>query len=479
VAYRLSQFCQTIRGTIYLNLNLKQNNFHAQDDWDAIVLNFTGIEHSVIVTETQRKDRNNENGQAHSSTTTHTEYSVDRDSHTLFKYVLPIHRFLHNNKRLPNGQYEYPFEFQLPEDLPASFDFSDTNTGRRRYRHNGRNACHNRNNNSIFQSSNETESHCELEYLVTAVLLRRGGGGGDGFFRSMISSSSRNVVTSSDPQHLEIQQAPRVAVNPSDVLLPERNIPVKFCCCFPMGHVRLQMHVNQTIIGPGSTLAITLDGRNASRFNVEMIHVKLIESIIWRANGRTQERSQELCSGESEELIHNEAWFARPQDHPEYASLSQQQGANNGSNHTICISLQVPSQARMSYQGTVVEVTHSVIVSAQTPGCCFITSPKITREVEVCNLSSPPPAASVPAEAEVVVQPSAPLEEFDNNHYQTSYSSSANVQMVQAEVLPADWNPQTAPLVHISAEQVLLPTNTLDDAETSETYAEAKIYTIT
>lgn len=506
-----------------MNVNLKQPQQDLPaEEWEALVLQLQGVEQSVIVTEHTRQNSNNESNDDDSNSTT-TEYSVDRDSHTVIHLVIPIHRFGGSKGGPPlmtNGQYEYPFEVQLPQDLPASMDFeSDMISSKRRNhnQHHRRRRPRTRNNNhnvggffSNHTSLFETKSHCELEYQLTAELLKRRGAGttstSTSWFSSLSSSSRHHtVVTTSEPQLLEVEQAPRSIEdsvyynNPSassEVLLPERTLPVRFCCCFPMGHVKMQVHVTQTILARGSTVTITIDGRNASKFGVELIHAKLQEKVLWRANGRTEERSQVLCSGEtSDELQDNDAWFARPEEHAaEYASLTTQPettsysgnnnynyndtsrtatSGHNTSNNSIQITLQVPHRARMTYFGTILEVSHSIIVTAQTPGCCFVTSPKITHEVEICNLMTPT-SASAPMSTTMVMQPSAPMEEFDTQPYRPSSTQSPaptaphadnnhTVQMVHAEVLPDDWNPQTAPVVHVTAEQILPAISTFAD----------------
>ena len=353
---------------------------------------------------------------------------VERSTTSLVHLDVPLTTF--ESGVVEPGQYEYPFEWELPMDLPGTM------------------------------RCQKGDSHCEVSYQLTSYLYSGRSNSLWGGSTSPDASCSVNLCVTAKPNHVE---------NKSIIMEPEE-FPIRHCCA-NKGHIMLGWDTDSAVASPASSVRVVIIGSNASMVEVKHLRVRWMETVSWNARGQSESMERILDESiipivtrpewQALQRLPHRRLFSSHHD-ATYASLypSVFTGGNQHGEQSpqiqpqrLASSLNIPPDARDTYQGRLINVRHSLIVKAVTPGHCCITSPESCALVEVqrqptaCSSTA---TASVTATEEVthvddtwmrsstgtaIVEPSAPIEDD---------------VFVQANVLPADWSAQTADVITLT-----------------------------
>lgn len=330
---------------------------------------------------------------SHHSTTGHRDFStthreIDHATSSLVNMDVALTTF--PSSKITPGQYEFPFEWELPSNLPGSMYCS------------------------------KGDSHCEIRYHMTAYLRQ-----------------DNNVMFRSEPQH-SATQAVCIVARPTSVgrntgiVIDLEVVRIK-SCCFDSGQVSMGWDVDKTVASPDSVMKIGICGANESKVEIECLRVRLMETVSWSAHGRTEEQKSVLT--ESQVSTAN-----LPQWHSNmHHGHAYQHVAVGGQSSVVETQLLLPTEARDTYSGGILQVRHSLVVTAVTPPCH--TTVESGALIRVQRQSSEGEALS---EADPVM---------------SSYDTMAPT-LVEADILPEDWRPQEAQVVTLPASSaVLLDTN--------------------
>jgi hypothetical protein len=220
-------------------------------------------------------------------------------------------------------------------------------------------------------------------------------------------------------------------------------------------------------LAPGHDVQVTVTGRNDSRIEVQRLHVKILEKLAWKANGQCHAAERTISEDCWDDLLEDGVWspLRRRVSH-EYQSMphneqqyTDQEVLNNDDEESAApaqVRLSLPQQTRHCYHGSLLEVSHELVVSAVTSGCCFVTSPKISCPLQIRNItSSSPPQAYAQSSGGAAIASATMVSNKDYHHYPTE-SSSTTIPVALAEVLPDNWSRHTAPVVQLAVAQAIL-----------------------
>ena len=426
-----------VSGTVYVNVDRRAHPAQA------IALRILGREHSLVHHTTSETRREGHDEQTH-----HRDH-YDESTSDFLHVEYPLQSFA--TGRLLPGQYEFPFNITLPSNLPSSM------------------------------SCRQGESHCSVEYLLTATLVKPSSGIG-----SLHPNAEQKLSIMAIPppgEHLE----------DSSLLLPVDEVPVYSCCCHNKGSMILQTQFSKTTVQHQDTIDVQFRCSNQSTIQVKTVRIQLEEITEWTAHNRGRSEvvkrildRREMDASQFPELAKRHKrrqrdYFGVPPDH------------EHGSDQWRHASIHIPFSARDTYNGQVVKVRHLVSVQLITKGCCN-THPDATTSVQVYQSipSRSGTASTVPsapsslydeysAAAMVSTEPTAtaPPSHWDddavshstwNNHVPMTSSApselydgiaaataTAPLPTAEAQLLPSDWNAQTAEVVTIPmAEAIVL-----------------------
>lgn len=440
---------EVMRGKVYLSVRGKS------EPALSILLQLRGQEHSVIhytTSETERDGRREE---------TYTRDHYDQAKNEFFHTEYPLHTFA--GQQVRSGQYEYPFSIHLPTTLPSSM------------------------------RCDKGQSHCCVEYLVAVTLIRPPSG--------MFSSDPR------DKQKLTIEATPALQefANGSEVQMPPDEVPVHTCCCHNQGTMVLESQFDKTVVQPNDTIGVHFRGENFSKVKVRKVRIQLEEIVEWTAYGGNRETSKrtlyrKYLNAKQFPELDKLRRRRRRQRLQHYQGVSHEEIPFQGRSGEDAIAwkqaaIQIPRDAYDSYDGVNVHIRHVASVQLLTKGCCT-TNPDSTTLVKLYRFV--PEVTAKPAEASATAAPSAPSSVYDE-YPSTKSTASANAEptapaanwdddllsstaasvtatsasapselyddvpvatpMAEAQLLPPDWNAQTAELVEIPmAEATVLGT---------------------
>ena len=363
-------------------------SIHNEEQADAVHLRLVGEECSTIA-----HDESDHDQRAHASRHHPGHHrEIERSTSSLVHMDVPLTQF--PSSVVAPGQYEFPFEWELPSHLPSSMYCA------------------------------KSDSHCEIRYRLTAYLHKNGAYG------DPKHSDEKAICISAQPD-------PDL-VNTTGIAFEPETFPIK-TCCFDQGKVALGWDTSTTAASPGSVVDIGISGGNASQVEVSYLRARWNETVSWSALGRTEELTRTLC--ESKISTSN-----LPRWHPNTHSTNinfqlinpfsyNQIGANGQDHPRVATQLHLPADSRDTYKGSLVQVRHTLIVTAVTPGGCCITSPESAALVQVHR-----EATGMPAEAVVDSTPTL----------------SAEPTFVAADLIPEDWQPQESHVVTLPMSSAIL-----------------------
>jgi hypothetical protein len=174
-------------------------------------------------------------------------------------------------------------------------------------------------------------------------------------------------------------------------------------------------------------------------------HQKQVTRILDSRDFHAQQYPELNRLSKSERRRRQNRYFGTPQEEAPFTALNW---------HVA--QLQIPSNANDSYQGRAVQVRHVLSVLLLTKGCCT-SNPDVSARIQIVR--------SVPRmeEAAASPMPSAPLDTFDPvvdvwapSAPHAAYDDHQSAPMAEAQVLPDDWNAQTAELVEIPMARAIV-----------------------
>mmetsp|Transcript_13136 Transcript_13136/g.20030 ORF Transcript_13136/g.20030 Transcript_13136/m.20030 type:complete len:561 (-) Transcript_13136:2908-4590(-) len=323
---------------------------------------------------------------------------IDRASNVLFRLEVPLKAF--PSGVIPRGQYEYPFEWPLPDDLPTNM------------------SCRN------------DDSFCQIEYKLTAYLDVQG------------DTSITDDRSSTIP--LAINAASTLD-HPGPVTIDCATFPIK-SCFIHQGSIKLGFDVDTAIAAPQGNINVSIIGKNDSIVNLKYLTARVVESITWSAAGRNRTSTRILCKTvvSPSELSLWSPIHKSPSRRSSRRSRSQEINSENCDaelyENPLVVQLLLPDDSRDTYQGSIISVRHAVLVEAiPTRSCCAISLESsmnliIQRSMPTIGL------ANIPT-------PSAPHIFWDDHQTleidQTLRIPSAPMAqppMAVAELLPSDWH---------------------------------------
>jgi len=385
---------------------------------------------------------------------------VNRDSSVVHRMEVPLISF--KNGVINRGQYEYPFEWPLPADLPSSM------------------RC------QIDRSS----SFCEIKYKLTAYLDKGNGLPSSGSKDPTINTVVVLLGAASD---LDNRGLAKVAL---------QEYPVKASCFGNKGSITMGLDIDTAIAAPQGTIHIGITGKNDSTSPLQHFTARLVETVTCSAAGRSRDFTRNLCTSKVSPPD-NTAWdplakfsiSASRQRRPRCSDDNTNKKKNETEeaaieNNRCMTQLFLPVDTRDTYQGKIIGVRHALVVEAVTPYFVAPTSIESSILMKVQRrMPSPPPSnnnnnnngiiSSSATTAAKIPSPSAPPSIFDENkdeydqQLQTVLETSLQaiettaiatatgvatapavdpvIPVAVAQLLPDDWKAEESEVVHIPA----------------------------
>ena len=360
-----------VTGRVYLSVT-------QEEQADGLHLLLQGEELSTIAHDEQ--DLHTHSGHRdHSST--HRE--IDRASCSLVHMDVILTIF--PSSLISPGQYEFPFEWEIPSNLPGTMYCA------------------------------KGDSHCEIRYRMTAYLQRSGS----------LFGQPKHAAT----QVMCVVAQPTPITHPTGIFMDPEVIPIK-SCCFDSGQVALGWDVDRTVASPDSVMKISIYGANESNVEIDCLKARLIETISWSAHGRTKEEKKTLTESKIS-TVNLPQWHSFMRDGHHHC---QPVGIADYRRSVVETQLLLPNQARDTYQGSLVQVRHSLVITAVTPPC--------HTTVESCSL--------------IRVQRKSTSEIVAEANVDATYASTEEPTFVEADILPEDWRPQEAHVVSLPVSSAVL-----------------------
>ncbi len=371
-------FCgEKVNGRVFLSVH---------EDVVASTLNihFSGSEKGIVHYTQEERDYDNNDR-------TVNEDRYERDEIEILSFDVPINTPA--GSLFQKGQYEFPFQFIVPPDLPSSMF---TRYG---------------------------QSKCEVRYEMRAYLNKNE--------RSSFMNPFNSNTISSKPLVLNIIGGhSHLSPYSGPLHFPGYNHAVKNCCCCYRGSMDLRASIEGAEFVPNQDRNLSFELKNSSRVAVKNVTVEVIERVHWRPRLHEEAREFTLFQYAIDGRSHSN-WLnmhQRLDTSQQYMSLSPTSGGANPS--SVVVPLRIPNVARDSYVGRMIQVEHFVRVKVITEGCC-VSNPETTADINISR-----PSQLFMSTEELPPVPSAPYMDEDEI-------------VVEATPLPPGWTPQTSDLYTI------------------------------
>lgn len=128
-------------------------------------------------------------------------------------------------------------------------------------------------------------------------------------------------------------------------------------------------------------------------------------------------------------------------------NYSWRPGSRQSGNGMLLANFVIPKTARDSYKGILVDVSHSVVVKASMKGW-WTSSPESSGAVQVVQGVPRRPSSNQLSSTPTTPQTAEAVPVFDSTPAETMTNTNDQV-LVQAQAIPADWQPETSQVVVI------------------------------
>ena len=268
-----------------------------------------------------------------------------------------------NKNDFQQGNYAFPFSFDLPKSLPTS----------------------------MFHSGDG--GHCSIKYKVKAELK--------GKWRNRSNDVEINVI----------------AVPPDSAPVPHLVSPsterIKSCCCFDRGSVTFGASLDDSRVGNGEEIKIDMGCKNESATDITSVKAEIYESVTWSGYSHRNHTCNVIATKEfqktdlMEKKEKHEMKMIRSEEKNGIRSRSGNdelfreiyQMLHDGKNSTI---LSLPMTILHDYAGLSIQVSHLVTLTINTPCCSRNPSSSVVlnvvtpKSVEQALLNSNGNAPSAP-----------------------------------------------------------------------------------
>eukprot|EP00560_Eucampia_antarctica_P008623 CAMPEP_0197826136 /NCGR_PEP_ID=MMETSP1437-20131217/3125_1 /TAXON_ID=49252 ORGANISM="Eucampia antarctica, Strain CCMP1452" /NCGR_SAMPLE_ID=MMETSP1437 /ASSEMBLY_ACC=CAM_ASM_001096 /LENGTH=556 /DNA_ID=CAMNT_0043426431 /DNA_START=59 /DNA_END=1729 /DNA_ORIENTATION=+ len=236
---------------------------------------------------------------------------------------------------IQEGKYAYPFEIQVPEQLPTSMKIKDD------------------------------EEYCRIEYKIETVANKK--------------------VVKNDKKKIKILAKPPSSEPLSNFVEPVTE-KISTCCC-GQGEITFGAKVDDTRIGAGEKMNVDFACKNEATVEIESVEATIHEYVEWIAGEHKYHRNNEITKGtfqkdESMDQITKTAMKTNRENEDNDLERglkdellkeiwhSIQDGSNN-------VTLDIPLLAHHTYSGAHIHVVHTLTVQILTSGL-LSDSPSIT-----------------------------------------------------------------------------------------------------
>eukprot|EP00820_Chromera_velia_P005014 Cvel_17944.t1-p1 / transcript=Cvel_17944.t1 / gene=Cvel_17944 / organism=Chromera_velia_CCMP2878 / gene_product=Arrestin domain-containing protein A, putative / transcript_product=Arrestin domain-containing protein A, putative / location=Cvel_scaffold1459:141-1509(-) / protein_length=432 / sequence_SO=supercontig / SO=protein_coding / is_pseudo=false len=402
--------------SIYMGIRLNQETYVAGDTVQGTVYCQCSKETPVscIRVELQGKETTYLEWQEEvgSGDSKHLERRSARDQQVFLKISLPV--FSPANGLLPPGQYEFPFQVQLPSDLSSSLTFL----------HEGRS----QHNVSREPGRGYDKQSFEIGYKA-GVFLVAPHGDWKQVFELKNPSKKDTLMCKTDLRVLALPK--NVERIPSHFVEPDTQ-NVNACCCINRGFVCLGAKSDPVLLQPGQVFSAQVAFKNQSTVNLESLEVVVKQHVKIKAQGKKGEVKTEVgevrVPGEKLGAVTAKLQKKQSAKSRDLVATALLQDIYQQLQSGQCPRLDVHLNpyALQTYKGNLVEIFHKAHWSTRSPPRPIFIIPGSTSTTPTTqpNLLQPPPGWN-PS-----IQPLVLDNTLSASH--TTASSSAPSQQQQA-----------------------------------------------
>lgn len=315
------------------------------------------------------------------------------------------------------GHYEYPFRYRLPDHLP----------------------------NTILCTHHDRRSLAQVSYTLTAYL-----GSAD-------PNQDRAQIQASTPVFLKAQcDVATVTDSRYPLVVETKPFPVAAGCLGSKGKVHLGWQLDRTTACPGGTVVVHVLGENRSKRAVHHMGIRLVERILWKTPGdQTWMASRKKTMERT--LVERSIPMTRSPGPWQPLSQPSRDPNHETSPLTMSVPLKIPHESRVSYVGRLLEVRHTLIVTALVKRGCTASWPESSGPIRIMPALHGSGSSSDLTNGRTPVPPSNPFTPTAELVV-GNWDSIANQGILQAHVLPNEWHP-------IAAEAIVLPESSVVSLE--------------
>jgi len=255
------------------------------------------------------------------------------------------------------AKYRFPFQIQLPPDLPGSMFCSENHRG------------------------GKSGGYCEIEYKIKAEL-----------------KGSGRIFNYKVERVIDVVSAP-LPPQPVPHLIPPVKQKVNFFGCFDVGTITMGARVENTRVGKGETASIDFACKNQSRRGIDRVEATITEEVEWSAGGQNNRMKRKLAS---RTFRPDERWVKLSKEEmrslkssskcPTSTFRNEEQSIleeihraiHDGENR---VALDIASSSYQSYLGALIKVNHHLKIKVFTSGLCT-HNPKVRVPLYIGTPSS-------------------------------------------------------------------------------------------
>ena len=313
--------------------------------------------------------------------------TVTRHSYSqrdIVRMVIPLE---YPSNMIHGGNFQIPFQFELPDQLPSSF------------------------------VNKPGGSWCKIRYKVKLDI------------QDACNKEIPVAVVAKPPSS-----------QPIPYLVKPITTPIMLCCCIPRGDIILGANVNDTRVGRGEKMKIDLGVQNNSREEFEYISAYMKQKISWHSGSHSSSSKRHL--GGRRFNLNQDNMRAKSKDEMQEMKNASSTTGNglglsdneyreilaaikDGRNNVV---VQVPNSAINTYHGSLIKIQHYLTITAKTQN------------------GSTDPTIKVPLQ---IVSPQSTGAQFQEYPEPTATDSLPTAYAT--EVIPEGWNSDNVTIVPPSA----------------------------
>ena len=202
---------------------------------DCIQLRLVG-ESTCIWREEKSMHEGDNEGESHHR----VETLIFKGREQILDVMIPIHSPQGSAGLLGPGQFEWPFQLQLPSNLPGSMHYTL-----------------------------DPDARADVTYTLRATCVTRGW-------------ASHNLV--SEQEIVVYSGFPPSSLGQSEEVRTEEHGDVNCCCCYNKGRIDASATISNAIVTPGGVSSLTFSAKNESSVPITKVRLKLTQEIMLRGH---------------------------------------------------------------------------------------------------------------------------------------------------------------------------------------------------